>query len=282
VCPDEASGRGEESGTPSLRRKYATEFFASFTWEGIKVLGGAALVAVGGWILSVGRNGFPAFVQKHSIFIGVSLGVIGTFVLVRFYFWLKYRDAYPTQEYDFEQLTRAISFEYTGSGTVIYTKQIKLRARRQGLSKYVDKYRWTGESNPAIQSSVDGQSFLLTDRRNVWQFYEIRFERPLNKDESVQTKLVFTMIEQGHGFVPFISTTIEEPTRRLSLELKIPPSLGITYVMCEIAECMGSRNPPILTKQIPLKIDGVARWELTPKLHHYYEMKWRVPAEKKR
>lgn len=259
-------------------RRYLTEFSASVVWEAIKGIGGVVSLAAAAWILSIGRTAFPILVENHSITIGIVLGACGSIVLVRLYYERKYHDAPPKQQYDFEQVSRAISFEYKNIETVVYTKSIVLRAKRQGLCSYVDKYRWTGNSDPIISSCVNGQSIHLTQKKNVWQLYQIDFDRQLNKGESVETKLVFTMKEPNHPFTPFISTTIEEPTRFLSLELKIPPKFGVTHVICEIASCMGARVS-IHTKTIQLSIDGVAHWEEIPKMHQSYEMKWQLPRE---
>ena len=259
-------------------RNLVAEFFASVVWEGIKSLLGASLIAAAAWILAKGRSTFPALIQNHSTGVGIALGTLGSLILLKVYFGYKYHEALPKVQHDFEEVSRSISFQYLDIHHITYIKEIVLRARRQGLSSYIDKFRWTGESVPEIRSDIRGQTVRLTHQKSVWQFYQIDFDRSLNKGEAVTTRLIFHIVDQTHSFHPFISTNIEEPTKHLALELRVPPELGVTYVTCEISSCIGARVP-FFTKTISVDTNGVARWEEIPKMHHYYEMQWQSPIK---
>ena len=154
------------------------------------------------------------------------MGAIGTAILITSYYKLRYHSPLPRQRADFEHLDRSILFEYINTSHCRYRKTIKLRASRP-MSVYVDKYKWTGQTTPRVTNSIKGQTFTPTERKSVWQFYEVHFGRTLNKGETVDTDLTFDFEDPQHSFVPFISTNIEEPTRQLKLALRVPLALGV-------------------------------------------------------
>ena len=146
------------------------------------------------------------------------------------------------------------------------------------MSVYVDKYKWTGQTTPRVTNSIKGQTFTPTERKSVWQFYEVHFGRTLNKGETVDTDLTFDFEDPQHSFVPFISTNIEEPTRQLKLALRVPLALGVTEVICETSSCIGARVP-FQTETKQLDRDGYVEWPVPqPKMHHYYELRWAKPV----
>ena len=262
-----------------LKKSWAEELLASTIWEFVKPAVGAASVGAAAWLYTQGGPRVSSFVQKHVTGLALFLAVFGSAILVRSYYAWKYHSALPKQQHDFEQLARIISFEYRDLTHCIYRKAFKLRALRAGLSSYEDKYKWTGVSSPVIHSAVKEQTVRLTHQKSVWQFYQVEFERALNKGDIVDIDLVFTIYEPEHSFVPFISTTIEEPTKQLSFKLTIPSSFGITYATREIASCIGARVP-FRTERVQFDTNGHLEWDIPkPKIHHYYELRWATPKE---
>ena len=70
-------------------------------------------------------------------------------------------------------------------GGVKYVRSLRLGALRNGLDIYRDKYHWTGGGTTEPTSTIKGQEAYLTIKKNVWQFYEVRLDRTLNKGEQL-------------------------------------------------------------------------------------------------
>jgi hypothetical protein len=127
-----------------------------------------------------------------------------------------------------------------------------------------------------VKSGIAGQTVHLTERKSVWQFYEIRFAKILRKREVIRTELIFELSDPAHSFVPFISASIEEPTEKLSFTLEVPPGWQIPQVFCETSSCIGARVPfdtEVKTFTESVHID----WDPKPRIHFHYEMRWDVP-----
>jgi hypothetical protein len=260
----------------STRSDRLRELFVVFVWEGIKF--GVGLLLAGSALLIVkhGTQGAAKFVNDHRLAVGLLLGALGAALILRTYYTLRYH-ALPKQEYDFEQIEREVSFRYGSSGEYAYRKRILLRALRQGLDCYHDKFKWTGTTPPNIHSAIEDQAVHLTAQKAVWQIYEVRFPRTLNKGEQIETDVVFDLRDEDHSFQPFISTHIEGPTKKLTMKLQVHPALGITHAFCEISSGMGARVP-YFTEEKSVDRSGQVTWPIdSPKMHHYYELRWNKP-----
>jgi hypothetical protein len=155
-----------------------------------------------------------------------------------------------------------------------YTKRHRIRALREGLDRYPDKYFWTGDMSPDVRTKVRGQIFTPTMRKNYWQHYEVLFGRYLNKNEEIETELAWLLDDSSKRAVPFISATIEEPTDLLKLTLEVPIEWGLTEVICEVANGASAKRP-LESKTMAIDQQGKAEWSISnPKLLHHYEMRW--------
>jgi hypothetical protein len=130
-----------------------------------------------------------------------------------------------------------------------------------------------------MKSGVRGHTILKTSRRNFFQHYEVNFGRFLNKGSEVNTEIVWSLSDELHQAVPFISATIEEPTDVLRLNLETPVEWGLTEVVCEISSGQGA-NRPLSTHSLPFDDHGKVQWAIEkPKLLHHYEMRWTLPEK---
>ena len=183
------------------------------------------------------------------------------------------RPYFPNLDVDFEVVKFEITYQYTDATHMIYRKRKRLRALRKGLSVYYDKYRWTG-TGTVTMTSLKGQPVHQTVKQGLWQLYEIAFQKSLGKGEEIETEITWQLEDIGRTAVPFISTTIEEPTDFLQFNLVLPPEFGVTHVTVEESSQMGSRKP---FESLLIEPDGagVFRWvEPRPRLLYHYQMKW--------
>jgi hypothetical protein len=184
---------------------------------------------------------------------------------------------FPKPTFDYDVLEKHLTYTFDEYRPVRYIKRCKLRARRSGLTAYVDKYSWTGKGPIVIKSDVPEHAFRERERRNVWQYYEIAFNRTLKKDEEIETELVWTLDDRERVAVPFFSSDIDEPTHRLVLRLELNGTHRVRQVIADSSITIGSCAPYETHTIVPDR-HGVAEWVIKrPKLLHHYELHWVVP-----
>jgi hypothetical protein len=186
----------------------------------------------------------------------------------------RFRPNFPRLDFDFQVLEKEITYEYLDKTHMVYKKRNRIKALKNGLDTYRDKYRWTGRGDIVIKSGIPEQQITETVRKNVWQVYEIRLQRSLNRGDIIETEAIWELEDQANRAVPFFSATIEEPTDLLRFSLILNPSLGVREVTCETSTGIGSGKPfDSFARQLDKHSE--ASWEIkNPKLLYYYEMKW--------
>jgi len=186
----------------------------------------------------------------------------------------RFHPTFPRLNFDFRILEKEIYYEYKNKTHMVYRKRILVKALKNGLDAYRDKYQWTGSGNVKISSTIKEQQFRETIKKNVWQFYEIRFQKTLAKNETIETEIVWDLEDKAIKAVPFFSATIEEPTDFLKLNLSLAPKLKVKEATREISSGIGAQKP-FISKTIPLDRNGKATWEIKkPNLLYHYEIKW--------
>lgn len=232
-------------------------------------------------VISISMMGSKAIVlqlaslEPFKWHLSVVFGALGAFafLLIRERY-NRLRPRFPAIDLDFQILEKAISYEYVERHKMVYRKKIKLKALRNGLDTYRDKYRWTGTGLLSMKSIVQEHDVVETVRKNVWRVYEIRFQRSLRKGDTIETEIEWTLQDDSCSAVPFFSATIEEPTDCLLFNLKIIPAFGVREVTCEVSSHIGSGRP-FKSWTIPVDKHGEAAWRINgPELLYYYEMRW--------
>lgn len=199
------------------------------------------------------------------------ISLSGLFAVYRFD---RYRPWFPRLMPEFKIMSRSICYHYHSETKMTYKRRYRLQALRRGADHYVDKYRWTGEGSTTPTSRINGQILRNKRRKNVWQFFDVVFPRPLGRREEIEVELVWELEDPARKAVPFFSVTVEEPTDLLSLELQLPSEFGVTSVVCEHAPYMGAKEV-FKSMDKELDRDGKVVWTISrPKLLHYYEIRW--------
>lgn len=219
-------------------------------------------------------NFFAAF-NKWWFIVIFGFGGAWLFILL-YQKFSRFRPTFPRLDFDFQILEKEVSYEYVDKTHMIYRKKNFLRALKNNLDTYHDKYHWTGSGKVKIKSEIKEQQFIETIRKNVWQFYEIRFQKTLKKGEEIETEVIWELEDVAGKAVPFFSATIEEPTDALILNLCLSPGLGVKEAVCEISSGIGAKKP-FSSEILKLNRDGWVTWKIRkPKLLHHYEMKWTI------
>lgn len=202
----------------------------------------------------------------------IAIVTLGTGQLYR-----RFSRSYPRfgkLDFQFELLHKEIHYVRKEDGSVLYTKRIRLRALTNQLDTYRDKYHWTGELGSAPEATIKGQHLYQTVRKNVWQFYEVQLGKTLNRGAEAEVEVRWNLNDASRKAVPFISATIEEPTKKLTLHVALPRSLGITKISREVSSSIGAPKP-ISSEELDLSRDGeISQTFDSPLLFHHYELKW--------
>lgn len=219
------------------------------------------------------------FLDPFKWYLSVLFGTGGALIFIFIYQRMsKFHPIFPRLDFDFQILDNDIYYEYRDLTHLIYRRRKVLKALKNGLDAYNDKYLWTGRGNVAISSAIREQTVRETFKKNVWQFYEIRFQKVLSKGESIETEVVWDLEDAARVAVPFMSATVEEPTDLLKLSLSLPPDLKVGQVTCEISSGIGSKKP-LSSKTMNLDRYGRVSWGIEkPKLLHHYEIRWLLPS----
>lgn len=209
--------------------------------------------------------------------VGIIGGCLGLAILYRF---SRFTPRFGRLDFEFEILEHQISYVYRRDKTIEYRRRKKLRALKNGLRVYRDKYHWTGDHPPRkIFSSVAGQTIQLTGRRTVWSTYEINLHRSLQKNAEVETEVVWQLDDTSDTSVPFVSVTVEEPTKSLTFDLSFSTELGVSSVTCEVSTGIGARNT-LTSNVLDVGKTGSVSWKPQkphPMLLHHYEIEWVFP-----
>lgn len=249
-------------------------------WDIIKiVLESIAVLAAslfGSRLLALRVPRFAGFTPYLEVFCA-SAGLLIFVLLYRRF--SRFQPRFPRVVSEFHVLEKVITYQYLSATTMKYSRKLRLKALRNGLGAYSDKFRWTGSGEIKIRSINPAQLVTLTRRKSVWQIYEVRFEKSLNKGDIIDIEILWDLEDREGTAVPFFSTTVEEPTDLLRFTLTLVPSLGVSTVTWEIASGIGAMTP-FKSDVLPLDKHGEVSWEIKkPRLLHYYELRWHVPVQ---
>lgn len=187
----------------------------------------------------------------------------------------KFRPHYSAIDFDYLVLEKEVSYEYITKEKMVYTKRNSLKALKNNLDTYHDKYLWTGKGNVNIKSAIKRHTYFEVEpSKNIWQFYEIKFHKYLKKGETEETEIIWELEDLEQKAVPFFSATIEEPTEKVIFNLSLNPEFDVKEAICEETCSIGAQKP-FHTRTVKLDRNGKAQWIIKhPKLLHHYEMRW--------
>lgn len=140
------------------------------------------------------------------------------------------------------------------------------------MESFTDRYKWTGTGKCIVKSLT--QDFIVVNERKeeFWNYFDVRFPRPLKKNEEVDFVIEWDLFDKEKTAVRFLSTMIDFPTEHLSMEAIIPENLVSKKSYC----CYEYKN---YIDRIPIK-KTEKQWDPAtqsiiyevpqPKLYHKY------------
>lgn len=192
-----------------------------------------------------------------------------------FWLWLKNQNIpdFEPMDYDFQMIEKSIMTDYESRGKIIHRKKYKIKALRNGVDRMTDRYNWTGNGLVEIESKKKGQELHLLPPQSVWRRYELRFDRSLRKGDVIDCEIELTIEDDEKASVPFLSTTVTEPTKSLSMSVRLSQEFGVSYVIFDKRPSMSSETS-LGSESVELD-NGLAIWKIkSPKLYHHYEIRW--------
>lgn len=263
--------------------KFFKELTGLVIWEGGKETGkellGVAFVSLCGALASRFLSDAVRVLTPYRTLIAITAGIgVGWAVLTIRRRSSKFLPRFEPFDIDFQLIEKSVSFEYVDRENMLYRKKVRVRALRNGLSSYPDKYRWTGLNTPTVRSLIHDQEFAHTFRKSVWQNYEVRLPITLQKGNEASIEIEWALQDTQRAHVPFVSCTIDEPTDKLTLNVTIPPVLGVREAVIEVSGGIGSKKP-FSSEKVALDGAGRYQWVVSePKPLYHYELRWQFPT----
>jgi hypothetical protein len=180
---------------------------------------------------------------------------------------------FDTMDCNFQMLKEERVHRWIDKDNYIHKRRYKLKALKDGLTHYTDKFQWTGPEYTLSGRSDEYTVKKQDESKNVFDIYDFKFTTPLKKNDIIEVEAMWTAKGPAK---PFFSTTIEEPTDLLVMTVILYPGSGITKINCDIESYKGARVP-IVSKKETLNSDGEFTWiERDPKLLYHYEINWKT------
>lgn len=179
---------------------------------------------------------------------------------------------------EFIILRKEIVYEYLPDGiTMLQRKKLRIQSLKNGITHFIDKYRWTGSGQCSIK--VLTPDFIISDQREEgvtpWNFFEVKFPHSLKKNEVVDFTIEWELVDERRSGVPFLSATIDTETKYLSLKVLLPdelkPSRAYSYEFANYIDAVPIETNEIAWNQTTKSLD----FEVSlPKKYHRYLIRW--------
>jgi hypothetical protein len=263
------------SHVPSFWRGLPPDFARRLIWEICRaVLIGVALSA---WSLAGSEHLAKAdWLRPWRVPLGVSAVCVAFFATTLLVRTLNRRHVprYPRLDFEFHLVSKELTYTRQPDGRVQYRRRWRARALKNGLDTFTDKYHWTGTTPTAPTPAIKGQQVYVTIRKNVWQYYEVRLPHTLNKGDLIDIEVAWRLDDADRAAVPFISTTIEDPTDLLTITATFHPQDLIGAVTAETSSGIGAKRP-FMSRLLPVDSEGRAAFTVAQaQLFHHYELRW--------
>lgn len=182
----------------------------------------------------------------------------------------------PQTRGEFDLLLKEVVYQHFPDGkTMSQRKRFKIRVLRDGVDRFMDRYRWTGTGKCTIKSLTSGFNVANHRKEEFWDYFDVIFPHPLRKNEEADFTIEWELFDAGQAAVPFLSTMIDYETKHLSMRVILPPDLAPKGAYCyEFANYIDTL--PISTQ--PTQWDAATQsinYDVPrPKKYHKYLIRW--------
>lgn len=186
--------------------------------------------AIAGYLTNV----LPLLVEGVVVFI---LGVLLAILLYTFVLETTLRrfptdvPIYPERplapQPDFEVLLKDITYQYYEDGQKMrQTKHFRVRALRDGVASFPDRYVWTGTPGRCmVRSLTPGYEVVNKRKEEFWTYFDVQFPHPLKSGDQADFVVEWDLYDEKRTAVPFLSTMIDFPTQHLRMRVVLPENL---------------------------------------------------------
>lgn len=190
---------------------------------------------------------------------------------------------YLKNDFDYVFLEKKLIYEYTSPERITYTKKYKIKLRKS-TDRFLDKFNWTGSCAPTItcfDKNLKKLELILTTRRDSFQQFEVHFGKIFKKGEIIDLVLIFVLTDKDHKAASSLSTTVVDPTKKLTLEIRIDKEYRTNYAIYEMFPTTDSRLT-LETKKYEFPDNNSIEIEIdNPKMLLVYSFSWENPKSLK-
>ena len=215
----------------------------------------------------------------HFSTLEIVLGGIIVFLLFGLISYLIYRrnnkrlPLFHAMDCNFEMIREERVHKWISQDAYIHKRRYRLKALKNGLTHYTDKFCWTGTEYSLSGGNAEYTVEQEHSYKNIFDVYNFKFTTPLKKNDIIELEAVWNAKGPAKTF---FSTTIEEPTSLLIMTVMLFPGCGVTKINCDTESYKGARVPIVSSKQT-LNSDGEFTWTINnPKLLYHYEINWKL------
>lgn len=233
------------------------------------------------------RNDILSILQLIAAFIPYIVGgfIGGSITILLVVILKKNRGQNLSSRMDYKILKAEYVYTFDDND---YKKQyqkisIKIKALKDGVSKYYARYSWTGKGTQFTPKLLSpGETIENVQIGFPWSTYEVNFKE-LEKDEIVDIQIAFEFYDAEDSFLPVLYRNISEQIDHLSLRVvfsrnRLPkPNSPKKEVVDNIAP------KPCTEERAMLPLDEFThevRWDTrNPKLNKIYRIRWEWPSD---
>lgn len=184
----------------------------------------------------------------------------------------------PPEEEDVEILLEELVYKYGEDGQTMHQrKRFIMRALRDGIEHYIDRYRWSGHGKCDVKLLTSGFNITNERRGELGSYFQITvtFPHRLLKGEEVDFTIEWELFDENKAAIPFLSTRIYRETKHLSMRVMLPPQLAPKHAHCYEFSHMRDDQPLSKKNTLWSPATQCISYEIPfPKKYHKYLISW--------
>lgn len=239
------------------------------------------LVSRAFWALVAALVALVVFIwnKRHAItWVGVlgyslAVAIAASWLVVELYNRRSFRRPYyPKMLFPYEVISKTIVYRI--SDDCLYFKRVvTLKARVDGVDRYVDKYLWTAGEIELPHPGEGVEAIEPLTKAGIWTFYSTILDRTLRRGQEHSFEVIWPVIRNWRASSPFVSSSTEEPCKSLTFDVEIPErALRSADVFTE--ELRGIEAAAPFSWHHQVFVNGRLIWTMKPKVYRHYRIRW--------
>ncbi|MCW6007978.1 hypothetical protein K1W54_26045 [Micromonospora sp. CPCC 205371] len=233
------------------------------------VVGGGGFVVwrfgrAGGWLVTFGLG---------LAVLGIATMIVGM-VLIR-------RASVPP--YTWESAEYEYRFDRDDPRRHVQVTKIKIRANRDDVALFRNRYHWTGQGENRLRVLSVGHRIVAegVTPESQRRYYYVLLDRPLNRGQTAVIHIRQDLYDAGYAFHPVLAKSLNEPVGELTLRVVYPSGLEPWRVMARELVRNGNSDSGWRTlRERPVDLDSTgdtseAVFETSsPRVGRRYDLAW--------